>query len=1000
MQKNLLFLLILFMVCVQNIFAQNPRSGKVLDDESKEPLVGATIQIKGSANGVVTDAEGNFSVTCEDNATLVVSYSGFVSQEVAVNGQILLNILLKTEGKMDEVVIVGYGTQLRQDITGSSVGVNADDIKNVPVPTFESALQGRTAGVQIESGSGKLGQGIKIRVRGSASVSAGNQPLYVVDGILLTSDAQNTSGEDLNPLSDLNVNDIENIEILKDAAASAIYGARASNGVVIITTKKGKAGKTLFDVDYSFGSSTATRKRGFMNSTEYINYMKQAGLNGGFTEQETEDEFDANIPDWRNYTKVNENWEDQAFQRGGFQQLNLSARGGNEKTKFYVNLSYLDQAGILKNNALQRFSGRLNLDHQATEKLNIGMSMSLARTAHRRAASDNEFSNILQGVAIPSFQPAYNGDGSTNTQTLYYNPLLEITDAKQRARVLRNLSSFYASYKILPELTFRSEFGLDVLNQVEENYNGSKTARNTGAPNGVGSYATATIINYTWTNTFNYNKTFAEKHNVEALAGMSFQKSSEETNNVEGRNFPSNAFQKIESAALISAGGSAGSEYSFTSYFGRINYKYNNRYLFAISGRVDGSSRFGKDSRYGFFPSVSGGWIISEESFMKDIKTISNLKIRASYGLVGNAQIGNFDARGLVAANNYAGNPGVIPTTLINPNLKWETTAQWDLGLEVGLIKDRFNIVIDYYNKDTRDLLLNVQVPATSGYVTQTQNLGKLNNKGIEFTIQTNNLVGDFKWNTSFNIARNINTITDLNGQIIAPGNSSRIVNQAREGEPIGVMYGVKYAGVDRDNGDALYYDAQGNTTNDFSKGAIQRLGNPNPKFFGGITNSFSYKGFDMSIFFQFVSGNNIYNVAGGFMSANGDYFDNHTRDQLNAWTKPGDVTDVPQARLYGGNGVRMSSRYIADGSYLRLKTFIFGYTLPKSVLDKANLRNVRVYFSAQNLLTFTKYQGWDPEVSTLYTSSTTQNGNIISGADFYTAPQAKTLVFGINIGL
>ncbi len=1000
MQKILLFFILFLSAGFHSILAQTARTGKVLDEDSKEPLIGATIQIKGTSTGVVTDAEGNFSITTEDNAVILISYTGFLTQEVAVNGQISLNILLKTEGKMDEVVIVGYGTQTRQEITGSTAGVNAEDIKNLPVATFESALQGRAAGVQVESGSGKLGQGIKIRVRGSASVTAGNQPLYVVDGILITSDAQNTSGEDLNPLADLNTNDIESIEVLKDASAAAIYGARASNGVVLITTKRGKAGKTLFDVNYSFGSSTPTRKRGFMNSTEYVDYIKQAGLNAGFTAQETQDEMDANIPDWRNYTKVNENWEDQAFQRGGFQQLDLSSRGGNEKTRFYVNLSYLDQAGILKNNALQRISGRVNLDHQATEKLTLGMSMNLTRTAHKRAASDNEFSNLLQGVAMPSFQPAYNADGSANQSTLYYNPLLEITDAKQTAKIFRNLSNFYASYKIIPELVFRTEFGLDILHQAEENYNGSKTARNTGAPNGVGYYATATIVNYTWTNTLTYSKTFAEKHNIEALAGMSLQKSSEETSNVEGRNFPSNSFQKIASAGTISAGSSAASDYSFVSYFGRVNYKYNNRYLFSVTGRMDGSSRFGNNSRYGFFPSVSGGWIISEEDFMKNQKVITNLKVRASYGLVGNAQIGNFDARGLYGVNNYAGTPGVLPTVLTNPSLKWETTAQWDLGLEIGLIKDRFNITVDYYNKDTRDLLLNVQVPATSGFTTQTQNLGRLNNKGIEFSFVSNNLVGDFKWTTSFNISRNINTIKDLNGQIIAPGNSSRIVNQAREGEPIGVMYGVKYAGVDPDNGDALYYDAQGNKTKTFSQGAIQKIGNPNPKFFGGLTNTLSYKGFDMTIFLQFVSGNDVYNTAGGFMSANGDYFDNQTSDQLNSWKQKGDITDVPQARLYDGNGVRMSSRYVYDASYMRLKTFTVGYSLPKEILDKAKLRSVRVYFTAQNLLTFTKYKGWDPEVSTLYTSSSTQNGNIIAGADFYTPPQAKTLVFGISLGL
>jgi TonB-linked SusC/RagA family outer membrane protein len=463
---------------------------------------------------------------------------------------------------------------------------------------------------------------------------------------------------------------------------------------------------------------------------------------------------------------------------------------------------------------------------------------------------------------------------------------------------------------------------------------------------------------------------------------------------VEGQQFPSSSYNKIAASALLTAGSSTETKYSFLSYFARANYKFNNRYLVSLSGRVDGSSRFGKDNRYGFFPAASVGWILTEESFLAENSVVEFLKLRASYGITGNAEIANFASRALYSGDaGYGSIGGQRPSQLPNPDLRWEQTAQLDIGIDFGFLNNRITGEVDYYIKKTSDLLLEVNLPGSSGYSTQTRNVGEMENKGFELVINSENLVGDLKWTTSFNIARNINKVTNIQGQII----QGDFLNRAVEGEPIGVFYGPKYAGVNPDNGDALYYVRNANgeleTTNDYNAATYMVLGNPNPDYIGGITNTFSYKGIDFSFLFQGVFGNDVYNGGGKFMSANGDFFDNQTKDQLGRWRNPGDITDIPQARLYGANGTGESSRYLS-ATYVRLKTITLGYNLPTSLISRAKLSKVRVYASGQNILTFTDYEGWDPEVN-----SDTYAGNVNQGVDFYSAPQAKTITFGINIG-
>jgi TonB-linked SusC/RagA family outer membrane protein len=1023
MKRLLLILVVLVNMLSFSAMAQDRVvSGRVTSSTDGSPLPGVSVVVKGTTIGSSTDTDGRYQVSVSGTPTLVFTFIGFTTREVAVGTNTTVNVQMAEDVRaLGEVVVVGYGTQEKRDVTGSIASIKAEDIQRTPSPSFETALQGRTAGVQIEQQNGKLGQGIKVRVRGSSSVSAGNEPLYVIDGIPMTTNVPNNNGVPTNPLADLNPNDIASIEVLKDASASAIYGSRAANGVVLITTKRGDTGATKFNIGYFTGVSKPTDKREFLNAEQYIELLTEAATN---TDNLFYDGDPVYVPfvngRLRAYSAGKDpgtfdtDWQDEVFQDGSVNQTDFSATGGNEKTRFYVGLSHGVQNGILIKNRFEKSGGRINLDHQATDKFSLGLNFNLTRTINDRLSNDNAFSTPMQIVALPPITPAIDprsgqisgaldpNTGNPNTNfPVYYNPLLNAIDASYTTTTYRNLGNVFASYKILSNLTFRSEFGLDLLNQREEAYYGRLTVRNLGTPRGLGVNAYAQIVNYTTNNFFNYSTSFAEEHNVDAVVGMSYQESNITSNTITGQQFPSNAYRNLTSAAEITDGASFASDYAFLSYFARVNYKFRDRYLLGLSGRVDGSSRFGENEKYGFFPAISAGWILTEESFLQDANYLSSLKLRASYGITGNAEIGAFGqtpSLGLYNAADYGAVPGQVPFQLANPDLKWEETAQLDFGIDFGFINNRVSGELDYYIKKTSDLLLNVNLPGTTGFRTQIQNVGKLENKGIELTLNTENIVGDFQWSTNLNFSRNRNKITDLQGQIIEGG----YVNRAVEGQPLGVFFTKEYAGVDPDNGDALYYKNTQNsdgsidrsTTADYDEAEDVVVGDPNPSFIAGVTNNFAFKGFDLSVLFQGVFGNEIYNGAGVYMSANADWFDNQTIDQLERWQNPGDITDVPQARIAGGNGTGESSRWISDGSYVRLKNLTFGYTLPQTFTKRFKVDKLRIYAIGQNLLTFTDYKGWDPEVNTDYLA-----GNISQGNDFYGAPQAKTMTIGVSIG-
>ncbi|MCX2474722.1 TonB-dependent receptor [Pedobacter sp. MC2016-05] len=1029
--KKLLLSMILSFGLISLAFAQDKViTGKVTSNSSG-PLPGVSVYVKGAAsNGTQTDATGSYKLSVPANAkTLVFTFIGFKTKEIAITGSTVNASLDEENTTLSDVVVVGYGTQNKRDVTGSVASVKSKDLENLPVTSFEQALQGKAAGVQISAQNGKLGQGITVRVRGAASVTAGSEPLYIVDGIPITSGDFSSTTAPTSALADLNTNDIESIEVLKDASASAIYGARASNGVVIITTKQGKVGKTLIQFNALGGISTPSNHREFMNAEQYVQILRRAGagaanqdfLNGDYaTLQEALDDYTSIIEgrltrysagntDYQTY-KVNTNWERESFQKNPVtQQYDLNLTGGNEKTKFYIGGQALDQQGIIVGNSYKRYSGRLNLTNKVTDFLEVGVNLNFSNSINNRLSNDNAFSSPLQSVALSPITPFIDPrsglisgtlPGAASNYPVYYNPFIGIENAAYKATVYRTIGKAFANVNIAKGLKFSTDFSIDNLNQNEESYYGSLTFRNTGTANGDGQNISTFVINANTNNFFSYNTTFG-KSAFDAILGTSYQKSTSKYSTLEGQDFPSDAYIKLGSAATKVIATSNESAFSFLSYFFRANYKYNDRYLVGFSVRADGSSRFGENHRYGYFPAGSVAWIASEEDFLKSSETISLLKLRASYGLTGNAEIGNYSARGLFSGTGaYGGVAGQIPSRIANPDLTWEKTKQLDIGLDFGILKNRITGTFDFYQKNTTDLLLDVPIPQTTGFSTKTQNLGKLKNTGFELGINSENFVGEFKWSTAITAAINNNKITDLGGQVL----NSNEINAAIAGQPIGVFYLPEYAGVDPSNGDALYYknttDASGNvnreTTTDINEAQRIFAGNPNPKYTFGINNTFSYKNFDLGIFFQGVAGNKIFNAGGQYMSANGSNgYDNQTADQASYWDKPGDLTSVPEPRLFYGNGVGNSTRYISSGNFIRLKTLTLGYTFPTSVLTKIKLSKLRLYATAQNLATITGYKGWDPEVNADY-----QSTNINQGVDFYSAPQPRVISFGINIGL
>lgn len=1008
MRKKSYGLLLILIMSISWVQAQEKTVTGNITDQDNVPLPGVNIVVKETTRGTQSDFDGNYAINASEGEVLIFSYLGQTTIERVVGSSSIINVQMQEDAsQLEEVVVVGFGTQSKRLLTDNVAKIDSDQIGGISTPALQNALVAKAPGVQITQINGKLEGGVKVIIRGLSSVSASQEPLYVIDGIEMNNNNISSIQSNLNPLLAINPNDIESIDILKDASATAIFGAKGTNGVVLITTKRGKEGKSTISVDLSTSFGQPTNKRDWLNSDQYIELLQESAFNSpafDFTTQAEADEWvDVRLQRYQgdqDYRNIDTDWQEEAFQNSFVRDANISFAGGTEKTKSFLSASYNNSDGIIRGNSLERISMRANIDHDINDWLDVGFNLGYTSTVIDRISGDNSFTTPLQAIAQVPTAPVFLSDGELNGSTLYANFLLQDKHSFRLTKRRRLLSKFFAELKLLESLKFKSEIGYDYLNQTVD--------RNTGrlAPfqstNGQ-SFASDNGTEIISTNNYlTFNKLFGEHSNLDFVLGTNYTRFKNRASSVTGDGFPTDNFKSVSSAATISDGTGTFTNWAQISYFARATYDYKNRYILKASIRQDGSSRFGENNRFGYFPSGSLGWIISEENFLKESNTLSLLKFRASWGINGNTPIANFPSLGLYGGTNYNGQSGLEFTQGENPDLKWEETEQTNFGLDFGFANNRISGEIDYYVKKTKDLLFFTRVPfeAQLPSAQVLQNIGNLENSGFEFVLNTTNIqTEDFTWKTSINFATNKNEITSL------PNAEDQITgrNILREGEPINSFYMVEYAGVNAQTGDAEYVLNTENTdgtlnkgvTNDFSQAERVVVGNPNPDIIGGFSSTLNYKTIDFSFTFQGQWGAQLYNNAGQYQETGfGNGLDN--QDEYiynNRWQNPGDITDVPQARLFVNNGHSPSSRYLQDTDFVRLRNLTLGYSLPTPALDRLGMSRVRIYVSGLNLLTFTNYRGYDPE-----SSNDDANTNTNVGNTFYSAPPAKVYTMGINL--
>lgn len=1001
--KNLikLSIAIAIFVCSGFIQGQEKTVTGMVTDPSGIPLPGTNILVKNTDNGVQTDFDGNYTIEANIGDTLIFSYVGFETQEIIIPSSLVINVTLKdnVEG-LDQVVIIGYGSSSKKQITTSVASIKADGIADINTPSIQSLMTSKVTGVQITQLSGRVESGIKVRVRGVSTVGASQEPLYVLDGVPLINDDESINNSPINPLIGLNPNDIESIDFLKDASSAAIYGARGTNGVIIITTKKGKAEKTKVTLNTASGWNFATNKREYLNSEQYVDFYTEAALNSGLSLSEIESRFDQLSlgKDWRN-NEVDTDWQDLALVEGITQDIDLSASGGSEKITYYVSTSYNKTEGIILGNELDRYTLRAKVDADITAKSKIGVNVNISKVTIDRLSNDNAFISPLQSIAQSPLTPAILEDGTANVDgnsTLFQNFLGQEQTGRFVTDIWRTTANMYGDFYINDYLRFKSEVGYDSNNQNAERFSGSLTEF--ASAGGVGTVSNAITERYILTNYLTYKRNLGDAVDFSATLGGSFEETNRKSQFSIGQGFPSDDLQTLDNAVLITNGGSNKTKYNFLSYFARSRFSIADKYLVNLSIRRDGSSRFGQDSQFGWFPAASAAWIVSNERFLNNSYFLSNLKLRGSWGITGNAEIGDFASKDLYGVTTYDERLGVSPIQIGDNELRWEKTTQYDLGMDFGLFNNIILGEFDYYNKTTNDLLFNQPIPGTSGFTSTVRNIGEIVNKGFEVSLNARIISKpSVTWNIGTLFTKNTNEVTDLPSGDIIDG-----VNIIRKGETLSSFYLYEYAGVDPANGDALFYtntlNADGSldksTTNNLADANKIVTGNPFPEYQVGLTNTLKVNGFDFQFTFQGEFGASIFDQAGKFSSGNGKFFDNQTIDQLERWQNPGDITDVPQARLNQDNGQADSTRYLQDADFIRLRNITLGYTINPIFSKKFFLEKVRFYFSGLNLFTITDYDGYDPES----TADFNGNSGVRTGISFYSAPPAKTYSLGINI--
>lgn len=949
----------------------------VVSDATGFQLPGATVQIVGSATGTATDINGKYNINAPANSTLRFSYTGYETQDIPVNGRTTIDVVLAESAvSLNQVVVIGYGAQKKKEITSAVVIVDEKSIRDRPMVSAAEALQGKAAGVQVVQPSGKPGGDISVRVRGATSVLAGNEPLYVVDGVPTTD------------IRGLNPTDIESMSVLKDASSAAIYGARAANGVVLITTRRGKENTSVVRLNVYSGLSNLRKPIEVLSTKQYRNLIDEI-IPGSLDPAAT------------GYT----NWSDEVFGIGTNQSYQLSFAGGTDKAQHMVSFNYLKNEGIVRPAKFERYSLRMNLDNQLKKWLKIGTNIN-ALHSKTKDTPDNASSGrggvIMSALNTPPFLHIYKTDGSGQFdpnpfQPSWENPVAYMEGPDQQQTDLRLFGNVNAEVSLFEGLKLKTNVGID-LNSHQWDYYLDPFRTNFGRnQNGLGRADKFFSSTWLWENTASYNRSFSN-HNLGLLVGSSAQKFRWNDTYLQGNDFPDDVSVTTLNAANSVVGSTAIEEWALQSFFGRVTYDYQSKYLFTASVRRDGSSKLAH--HWGTLPSFSAGWRISAEPFMRNIEAIEDMKIRVGWGKNGNQEgIPNYARYGLVSyyrrtATNPLSGPAAVQTTYGNPDLRWETTAQSNVGVDLSMWRGRAVFTVDAYLKKTSDVLLDVQLSNSLPITRIKTNAGKIENRGIDFSVATVNLVKAFKWNTEFNISFNRNKVTDLQytdvyyfGRIYSNNSDVSIV---KEGLPLGSFFGYVSEGVDPETGDLKYKDVNQNGI--FDPGDRTVIGNAQPKFVYGITNSFSWKNFDLNLFFQGSYGNDVYNATridleGMFDSKN------QSVAVLRRWTPDNRNTDIPRA-IGGGkvDNVRNSTRFVEDGSYLRLKSVTLTYNFKGAALKRAGIERLSVYTTGQNLLTFTKYTGFDPEVNAFGLSATEL------GIDYGTYPQARTLTVGANV--
>lgn len=1015
--KNWKFTILLFLIIssLQLAGQQRTITGTVTDNFDGSSIPGVSILAVGTETGAVTGIDGEYSLTVDESVTtLRFSFIGMRTENIEIGTSSTINVDMESDNVgLDEVVVIGYGSVKKSDLTGSVSLVNMDDLSEVPASSFDKKMQGRVAGVQVTALSGQPGGATSMKIRGANSIMSGTEPLYVIDGVLMDGQ-QNFSyigSPAENGLSSINPNDIESINILKDASATAIYGARGANGVVIVTTKKGKIGRDKISFKAYVGMQQKASSVDVMNASQFATLYDEAGYNANPT---------GYTPLYPNPESLGEgtNWQEEIYRDAPIQNYQLSISGGNEKTQYSVSGDYFLQDGIIVGSDFTRYSFRATLDRKVNSRLKFGTSLSYNNTINNTVPTDTP-GGFFPGVVNTALTfnptlPVYDDQGNytltdPNADAWLDNPVAVTRTVDAVSKINRFIGNIFLEYEIIKDLKFKTSIATDIYHQTQDMYT-PRTVYSGSFNDGQARFATTDLQTILSENTLSYNKQFNGIHKINAVVGMTFQKENNRSYVNISTGFPNDilGYYGIENSENMPTIYASFVDNAILSYLGRVNYNLNKKYLFTVTGRVDGSSRFGSNYRYSFFPSAAIGWRLIEEDFVKDLGVFSDLKLRVSYGQSGNDMFRDYQYISTITGGTYyfnGGYPatGFSPDSPANANLKWEKTTQFDIGIDMGFFESRISLTADYYHKNTTDMLYLAELPYTTGFSSYYKNIGSINNSGIELNLRTANLVNRFKWNTDFNISFNRNKIIDLGGQTLYVNNDTYKLKIGtwsiiEEGEQLGSFYGLESDGIWQledaaeaatygvEPGDFKYIDQNNDGKIDADDRKI--IGHALPKFFWGMNNSFSYGNLSLNIFVQGQHGNEILN-SNRFELESGNGLSNASTNMLDRWTPENPSNEYPRANREA-DYLHMSDRYIEDGSYIRIKTITLAYNLPSKWMDFIKIDDARFYVTAENLFTFTDYTGFDPEVSRYGFDNTRM------GYDYGGYPSAKSYIIGV----